>query len=110
MSNKKGTGVIILLTIVLIAGGFTAFWSAIKNMGAGLLEIIKWIISLALVFPSELGVTDRVNTWIVYLIIIVLAASLGIGLTIKTKKIIFAVCGSIISAISLLLTLSSAYQ
>ena len=107
---RKGKGLLILFIILLITGGFTAFWSTIKSIGTGIWEICKWLISLAIIFPSELGIADRVNTWIVYLIITVLAAGLGISLTIKTKRKLFAVCGSVIGAISLLLTLSAAQQ
>ena len=107
---RKGKGIIILLAIVLITGGITTFRSTIKTIGTGFWEIVKWIISLAVQFPSELGITDRFNTWVIYLIITVLAAGLGIGLTIKTKKSIFAVCGSVVGVFSLVLTLSAARQ
>ncbi len=62
MRKTTGLGIIVLLLIVLISGGFSAVGNAISSIGLGLWEIIKGIIPIVIQFPSELGITDYINT------------------------------------------------
>ncbi len=107
MRRGSGIGIIILLVIVLFTSGFSAFGDTISGIGAGIGEIIKGIISIAIRFPAELGITDYINTKVFYLIITGIFAALGIFLTAKVKSKILSICSYIVSGISLLLTLGA---
>ena len=98
------TGILIILLIVLFTGGVVAFGSTIKSAAAAIWEVLKWLVSLAIQFPGELGITDYFKTWMLYLAVFVIFAAAGIYLTRKQKGKILQICSFIVSAISLILT------
>ena len=62
MRKSSGLGIKIILAIILFTGGFAAFGDVISKLAEGAWEIIKWLISLAIQFPGELGITDWIST------------------------------------------------
>ena len=107
MRKYSITGILILLVIVLFSGGLTTFGSVVGNITSGIWEMLKWLVSLAIKFPDELGITDFIRTWAFFLIITVLFSALSIYLSKRQSRKLLQICSFIVSAISLILTLCS---
>lgn len=110
MHRSSGLGIIIILAIILLSGGIAAFGDAISKLALGTWEIIKWLISMAIQYPNEIGITDWINTRVLYLIITGLFGALGIYLTKKQSSKVLSVLSFVVSGLSLVLTLSSGKQ
>lgn len=107
MRRYSIAGIVILLAIVLLSGGPAAFASVLGGFATGTWEMLKWLVSIAIKFPDELGVTDFIKTWMFFLIITALFAALGVYLTKRQSGKLLRICSFVVSAISLILTLCS---
>lgn len=96
--------IVIVLVLVLSVGGFAAFGARIKSFAVAIWEVVKWLVTLAIRFPEDLGITDFIKTWVLFLAVAIICFALGIVLTKQWKKIILGICSFIVSAISLILT------
>ncbi len=101
-------GIVIVLVLVLLVGGLAAFGATIKSFAVAIWEVIKWLVTLAIRFPEDLGITDFIKTWSLFLVIAVACSALGIVLTKRGKKKILGICSFVVSAISLILTFCAA--
>ncbi len=97
-------GIVIVLLLVLLVGGFAAFDATIKSVTVAIWEVVKGVVALAVRFPNELGITDYIKTWVLFLVIAFTCSALGIVLTKRFNKKIFGICSFVVSAISLILT------
>lgn len=100
-------GFAVLLAIVLLGSGVGAFGSVLNKIASGIWEMLRWLVSLAIKFPDELGITDFIRTWAFFLILTALFAALGVYLTKRQSGKLLQICSFVVSAISLILTLCS---
>ena len=107
MRKISFAGFAILLAIVLLGSGVRTFGSVLSNIASGVWEMLKWLVSLAIKFPGELGITDFIRTWAFFLILTALFAALGVYLTKRQSGKLLQICSYVVSAISLVLTLCS---
>lgn len=100
-------GYLFIFLIILAIGGWQVAGPILKNVAAGVMDFLKWMGYMAIHFPNEIGLTDAIHTRILYWIILCVPAALGIGVSVKTKKALFGICGSFISILSLPMTLAA---
>lgn len=107
MRKYSIAGIVILLVIVLLSGGPAKFATVLGSLATGTWELLKSLVSLAIKFPDELGVTDYIRAWAFFLIITLLFSTLGIYLTKRQSGKLLQICSFAVSAISLILTFCS---
>lgn len=100
-------GVIVLLLILLLTKGSSAFFGAITTMLDSVWQVIKMLILIAIQFPNELGITDWINARVFFLVLTVLFGAVGICLTTKQERRLLGIIVDIVAAVSLILTLAA---
>ena len=101
------TGVVLILIIILVTKGFGAFAGVMTTILDGVWQFIKTLASIAVRFPSELGITDWISARVFFLILTVLLGTVGIFLTAKQERKLLGIITDTIAVVSLLLTLTA---
>ena len=110
MRKETGMGTLILIVLLLFSQGISGFWAMLKSFASGLWEMLLAFALWAVRFPSEIGLNDYISTRLLYRLVCIVTIGIGITLSYKTKKKVFAVCGSIVGIVSILLTLYAAQK
>lgn len=98
-------GFLFILACVVCSGGCRAGVDFIKTIVSAVDEFGKFLFSLALQFPDELGITDWLWTRGIYTVIAIAATLLtGYAFTRKEQKKLVGIIGSVVGLVSMILT------
>lgn len=94
-------GIILILLCALLTGGFAAVWNLLKTVADAFVEVGELLLTMAIEFPDELGVTDYLWTKGVFVGISILAyAAAGYVFTRKEKKRLLGIIGTAVGLVS----------
>ena len=100
-------GVLIVLFIILVTRGFGTFAETTATVLSGMWQIIKMLVSVAIQFPNELGITDWISARLFFLALTVLLGTIGITLTKKQEKKLLGIIVDAVAVVSLFLTFAA---
>ena len=100
-------GVLIVLFIILVTRGFGTFAEMIATVLSSMWQIIKMLVSVAIQFPNELGITDWISARLFFLTLTVLLGTIGITLTKKKEKKLLGIIVDAVAVVSIFLTFAA---